>query len=134
MQKKLIHIKEIEIRWGDMDAYGHVNNTNYFLYAQEARFDMLKQKKMSYNPNGFAPVLAETNCKFIRPINYPEIIIIETFFSQIIDNKKLIFEHIIKSKFNNQIYAILTATNVWYDFLQKTSMLVPEDVIEALYK
>ena len=26
LEKKLIHTKVMEIRWGDMDAYGHVNN------------------------------------------------------------------------------------------------------------
>lgn len=132
MQKKLIHTKEIEIRWGDMDAYGHVNNTNYFLYTQEARFDMMEQKKIHYDLNGSAPVLAETSCKFIRPINYPEDIIIETWFTNIIDNKKLIFEHIIKSKTTQQTYAILTAINVWYDFLQKTSILVPDIIVKTL--
>jgi acyl-CoA thioester hydrolase len=132
MKKKLIHKKVIEIRWGDMDAYGHVNNINYFLYAQEARFDMLEQKKLEYDPNKVAPVLAETNCKFIRPINFPETILIETWFNDIIGEKKLIFEHAIKSNYNDQIYAVLTATNVWYDFSQKKAVLVPENIIQAL--
>ena len=30
--KKLIHSTTIAIRWGDMDAYGHVNNTVYFRF------------------------------------------------------------------------------------------------------
>jgi acyl-CoA thioester hydrolase len=29
------------MRWGDMDAYGHVNNVVYFSYLEEARVDML---------------------------------------------------------------------------------------------
>ncbi len=128
MEKKLIHVKNIEIRWGDMDGYGHVNNTNYFLYAQEARFAMLEQMQINYNPNTVAPVLAETNCKFIRPISYPETIVVETWFLDIVDNKKLIFEHIIKSQLNNKIYAILTATNVWYDFINKTATEIPSDI------
>ena len=106
MEKKLIHVKNIEIRWGDMDGYGHVNNTNYFLYAQEARFAMLEQMQ----------------------INYPETIVVETWFLDIVDNKKLIFEHVIKSKLSNKIYAILTATNVWYDFINKTATEIPSDI------
>ena len=27
------------VRWGDLDAFGHVNNAKYLTYAQEARFD-----------------------------------------------------------------------------------------------
>ena len=30
--KKKVHEMIIPIRWGDMDAMGHVNNTVYFLY------------------------------------------------------------------------------------------------------
>jgi acyl-CoA thioester hydrolase len=29
------------MRWGDMDAYGHVNNVVYLSYLEEARVDML---------------------------------------------------------------------------------------------
>ena len=29
------------IRWGDMDAFGHVNNVTFFAYMQEARTGML---------------------------------------------------------------------------------------------
>lgn len=37
--KKLIHISRIKIRWGDMDAFGHVNNTVYFRYMEQTRID-----------------------------------------------------------------------------------------------
>jgi acyl-CoA thioester hydrolase len=29
------------LRWSDMDAYGHVNNTSFFTYLEEARVDLL---------------------------------------------------------------------------------------------
>ena len=31
---KLMHTTTIPIRWGDMGAYGHVNNTIYFRYME----------------------------------------------------------------------------------------------------
>jgi acyl-CoA thioester hydrolase len=36
-----VHEKEIEIRWRDMDAYGHVNNAVYLTYLEEARDEWL---------------------------------------------------------------------------------------------
>ena len=36
-EKKLVHTERIAIRWGDMDAMGHVNNTVYFRYMEQAR-------------------------------------------------------------------------------------------------
>lgn len=132
MEKSLIHSKKMAIRWGDMDAYGHVNNTNYFLYVQEARFEMMVEHGKKIDVSGIAPVLAETSCKFIRPITFPEIIIIETWLTNI-EGKKTFFEHIIKSGTKSEvIYAVLPATIVWYDFANKTSVNTPEYIYNLL--
>ena len=37
-----MHEKRIEIRWRDMDAYRHVNNTVYLTYLEEARDEWLE--------------------------------------------------------------------------------------------
>ncbi len=36
-----MHEKEIEIRWRDLDAFGHVNNVVYLTYLEEARDEWL---------------------------------------------------------------------------------------------
>ena len=40
--KKLVHQMPITVRWGDMDAMGHVNNTVYFRYLERVRLDWLR--------------------------------------------------------------------------------------------
>ncbi len=40
-QKKLTLEMVIPIRWGDMDAMGHVNNTIYFRYLEIIRIEWL---------------------------------------------------------------------------------------------
>ena len=40
-QKKLVHEMRMPIRWGDMDAMGHVNNTLYFRYMEVIRIEWL---------------------------------------------------------------------------------------------
>ena len=37
----MIHEKEIEIRWKDLDVYGHVNNAVYLTYLEEGRDEWL---------------------------------------------------------------------------------------------
>jgi acyl-CoA thioester hydrolase len=34
-------VKRIEIRWRDMDGFGHVNNSTYLTYLEEARDEFL---------------------------------------------------------------------------------------------
>ena len=40
--KRLLHTVTTPIRWGDMDAMGHVNNTVYFRYMEQARIEWLE--------------------------------------------------------------------------------------------
>ena len=47
------------VRWGDLDAFGHVNNATYLIYAQEARFAWSKMLEM---------VIARAEVDFIAPI------------------------------------------------------------------
>ena len=47
------------VRWGDLDAFGHVNNATYLIYAQEARYEWSKMFEM---------VVARAEVDFIAPI------------------------------------------------------------------
>ena len=51
-KKKLIHVTTMPIRWGDMDAYGHVNNTIYFRYMEQARVEWVRGGRHS-GPSGW---------------------------------------------------------------------------------
>lgn len=66
-----IYRTEIPIRWGDQDAYGHVNNTVYFRYAEQARCEWLEKMGFKVAPVGIAPVIINAACTFLRPLNYP---------------------------------------------------------------
>lgn len=62
---------EIPVRWGDMDAYGHVNNTVYFRYFEEARFQLMKEKGIPANSDTH-PVVVNIGCTFFKPIFHPD--------------------------------------------------------------
>jgi acyl-CoA thioester hydrolase len=36
-----VHTYRCPLRWSDMDAFGHVNNSRYLTYLEEARVDLL---------------------------------------------------------------------------------------------
>jgi len=40
--KKLVHEAIIPLRWGDMDAFGHINNTLYFRYMEQGRIHWIE--------------------------------------------------------------------------------------------
>ncbi|MDP3083371.1 MAG: acyl-CoA thioesterase [Rubrivivax sp.] len=70
-EKKLTHELVIPIRWGDMDAMGHVNNTVYFRYLEFARLEWLYRIGGPPDPKGSGPVIVNAFCNFIRQLEFP---------------------------------------------------------------
>jgi acyl-CoA thioester hydrolase len=69
--KKLTLEMVIPIRWGDMDAMGHVNNTIYFRYLEIVRIEWLHQVVGASDAEGEGPVIVNTFCNLLRQLKYP---------------------------------------------------------------
>ncbi|HUK05952.1 MAG TPA: thioesterase family protein [Burkholderiales bacterium] len=70
--RRLAHIERMPIRWGDMDAMGHVNNTVYFRFMEQARiswFNALVPERDAWRSTGI--VIVNASCNYKRPITYP---------------------------------------------------------------
>lgn len=70
-QRKLIHVERIAIRWGDMDAMGHVNNTVYFRFMEQARIGWFENLVPEGAWRSTGIVIVNASCNFRRAINYP---------------------------------------------------------------
>lgn len=82
-KKKLIHVTRLPIRWGDMDAYGHVNNTVYFRFMEQARVEWVEDMKVQVRPGGDGPVIINASCTFLIPMNYPGTVEVRTYVGAI---------------------------------------------------
>lgn len=72
---------EMPVRWGDMDAYGHINNTLYFRYFEEARFLWMLDKGIPLKSDTH-PVVVTIGCTFLRPLFHPDRLRIDVFISE----------------------------------------------------
>ncbi len=79
--KQFVHSMRIPIRWGDMDAMGHVNNTVYFRYIESARIAWLEGAGALPDPgaSGEGPVIVNAHCSFLKQLTYPGEIEVATF-------------------------------------------------------
>src|SRR5690349_19006257 len=68
---QLVHVMTMPIRWGDMDAMGHVNNTVYFRYIETARIAWLESVEALPDPAGEGPVIVNAHCSFLKQLTYP---------------------------------------------------------------
>ena len=66
---------DISVAWGEMDAFGHVNNVVFFRYFETLRiayFGALLDKKVT--SEDFTPILAQTECQYVRPVYFPDVL------------------------------------------------------------
>jgi acyl-CoA thioester hydrolase len=70
-QRKFVYEMCMPIRWGDMDAMGHVNNTLYFRYMEVIRIEWMHRAGGAPNPAGDGLVIVNAFCNFIRQFEYP---------------------------------------------------------------
>lgn len=80
------HVYYCPLRWGDMDALGHVNNVVYVDYLQEARVDMLAVHAPQAGGEELAEgvVVAKHEVEYVRPLVFrAEPVRIESWVTQI---------------------------------------------------
>jgi len=74
----LVHSVRMPLRWGDMDAMGHVNNTVYFRYLEQARIEWFEALGCPPAFSGIGPVIISAHCTFLKQLRYPGDIIVNT--------------------------------------------------------
>lgn len=72
------HIKNIEIRYDDLDTLGHVNNKAYLSYLEEARIDYHKQLFNWKHELEFNAVVAKIEINYRKPLYYTDKLMVYT--------------------------------------------------------
>lgn len=74
-RKKYRHFVSIATRWRDNDLYGHVNNIEYYGYFDTAiNLYLIQQGGLDIHAGGLIGVCAESHCKFIAELAFPEVV------------------------------------------------------------
>ncbi len=118
--------KTIEVQWGDIDAAMHVNNVIYLKWVESARVDFLIKMNngMLVNEEQIGAVIAWLDCKYIRPVMFPDTVRLETVKSEVL-TEKIILETKIYSIVQDRLVAISKQEIVSYDFLRKCKVPLP---------
>jgi acyl-CoA thioester hydrolase len=124
--KKLVHEMIIPIRWGDMDAMGHVNNTNYFRYMEVVRIDWMHRVGGAPNPDGVGPVIVNAFCNFIRQLEYPGDVLARHYVCNPGRSSFDTYITLERSDEPGTVYAEGGAKTVWTDFRAQKSVPLPD--------
>jgi acyl-CoA thioester hydrolase len=130
------HKTPIEVRFADVDAFGHVNNAKYLTYFEQARvkyFNDIVDWTYDWSKEGI--ILAKADIDFIKPIHFRDEIIVFTRCSRL-GNKSFDLQYQIMSYKNGGeiLMSDCTTVMVAFDYVKKKSITVPEEWKQVLRK
>ncbi len=107
----------------DIDGYGHVNNIQYYRYAQTARIGYFAQ--LALGDDSFT-IVAANSCRYLRQVHYPDTLMVGVCVKHI-GTTSLTHEYLFFSERQNQIVAIGEAVIVVMDKKSQTKRAISDD-------
>jgi len=117
---------EIPVQWGDMDAYGHVNNTVFFRYFESARMAYFERCGFtkSHIDERVGAILHSTSCRFRQPLFYPDTVEVGARVSTI-EVDRFSMDYAVVSLGSGTVAAEGTAIIVSFDYKEGKKTAVP---------
>jgi acyl-CoA thioester hydrolase len=121
------HWISLPIRFRDLDPLNHVNNAIFSTYYEEARIAFIQEvnKLASELKNGFSFVLANIEIEFIRPVEYPNDILIGSGITSLGNSSITSFQAIYTGD-EKKLASVAKAHGVWFDLNKQRPARIPD--------
>ena len=123
--KPIISVKT-QVRWGEMDAYEHVNNAMYFRYMEEARIQLLHHLGGSLDPQSTGPVIVNAEAEFLAAVTYPDSLRIDCSAGELGRSSFMSYYRIYSEAQQGKLVCRGSAKVVWVDHRLNQSTPLPE--------
>jgi acyl-CoA thioester hydrolase len=121
------------IRWGDMDAFGHVNNTVYFRYMEQVRISWFEHLGMiGGNGDGEGPVIVNASMDFLKQLHYPGDVIGRMSVGKPGRSSFDTRFELLRADEPGQLYARGSARCVWVDYAAGKSVPIPDTLRDTI--
>ncbi len=128
---KLLQTSVCPIRWGDMDAQGHVNNTVFFRYMEQARIDWLDGFGWLSTQRTHNIVIVHAACTFLLPVVYPGVVETRVYAAEP-GRSSIETTYEMRVQGDDRICAHGSAKLVWVDAVTGKSSPLPDELRAAL--
>ena len=121
------------LRWGEMDALGHINNAVYFSFFENVRIKYLEHLGFAtFTPDlHLGAVLAQIDCQFIRQLEYPDTITLGCRIERI-GNTSLTMAYEVYSEKLNTIAAKGSSVVVMVNYQTGHKVRVPDEIRQKI--
>ncbi len=134
----------IEVRYGDLDPQGHLNNAKYLTYMEQARVSYVKHLGL-WNSTSFLDVgiiLADIHITFHAAVQFGQPVRVGVRVSRL-GNKSMDMHYVIEDAESGEELASGSSVVVTYDYHKNLAIPIPDewrrvisafDKIQARYK
>ena len=116
----------IELRFSDLDAYGHVNSAVYFTYLETARVKLFSDFFRAVSDQGIFTLVARAECDFKVPILLYDKVLVNVRMSRLGTSSFDLEYRLHNGK--DTIYATARTTMVCFDSVLKAAVPVPDSL------
>jgi acyl-CoA thioester hydrolase len=125
---------EQPVSWGDLDAYGHVNNSVYLRWFENARFHYFELVGVValHAQENKGPILGRTEVDFLASVRFPDTLLASVRVTRI-GNTSFVMENAIWSLGQNRLCARAKNVIVMVDYAAGARKIrVPEPIRAAI--
>lgn len=123
-------VTSLPLQWGDMDAFGHVNNVVYIRWYESSRIDLLNsfETEASMEPGGIGPILASIKCDYRRQLHFPDTVHIGARVGRT-GRTSFDLEHAVYSEQLGEIAATGTSVVVLFNYETNRPVRIPAELL-----
>jgi len=103
------------VRWRDLDAFNHVNNSTYLTYIEETRLHWMQNLPGEWMNASHSPLLAAVHVNYRRAANWPATIVVELFCERLGNTSVTLAHRIVDAVDHEVLYSDGHSVMVWVD-------------------
>lgn len=125
--KPIAYRYPLPVRWGDMDALGHVNNAVYFSYLEQARAAWLHELHVEFVGEATGPVVLTSSMTYLRPVVYPDTVEVRIQYDKV-GRTSFDLTYELWSEAQQAVVATAHSRLVWVDYVANKPVPVPDSL------
>jgi len=122
---KLLQVLQMPVRWGDMDALGHVNNIVFLQYFEQSRIEWAESVGRAFDQKGESMILLKSIVTYLKPLVYPADLVVRLYAEPVGSSFTLYNDLFVKG---NEATPVAEGEFiiVWFDYRSGKSARVPQ--------
>ena len=128
---KFRHSLPIQLRFNDVDVYGHVNNTVYFTYYDLGKTDYFFMAYPQIDFKKYGVIVAHIEADFLSQIRATENIAVQTTVTEIRTKSMTLLQRVVDIN-TQEVKCVCTSILVAFDLEKGDSMEIPEEWKDAI--